>query len=46
MNSVSWPSFVLSQVDRYVERHYDIRFGFLTRTGLELINKEKQVEIS
>lgn len=42
--NVSWPSFVLSQVDRYVERHHDTRSGFLARAALELINKEKQAE--
>ncbi|MCD5363100.1 type II toxin-antitoxin system HicB family antitoxin [Chromobacterium aquaticum] len=40
--NVSWPSFVLSQVDRYVQRHHDTRSGFLARAALELINKEKQ----
>ncbi|PRP71739.1 HicB family protein [Chromobacterium amazonense] len=42
--NVSWPSFVLAQVDRYVERHHDTRSGFLARAALELINKEKQTE--
>lgn len=38
--NVSWPSFVLSKVDAYINERHENRSGFLARAALELINKE------
>lgn len=44
--NVSWPSFVLSQVDAYISERHENRSGFLARAALELIEKEKHHQLA
>lgn len=41
--NVSWPSFVLKQIDDYIEVHHESRSGFLARAALEAVTREREI---
>lgn len=41
--NVSWPSFVLNQIDEYIEAHHESRSGFLARAALEVVKREREM---